>query len=54
MYFCRSKALIQGSTRSAQDCTSFLNVQDVCKIALFPLFDLFSPTSHVSSMNLFN
>ena len=36
LYFCHSKALTQGSTRCAQDCTSFLNVQDVCKIVLFP------------------
>ena len=36
LYVCRSKALTQDSTRCAQDCTSFLNVQDVCKIVLFP------------------
>ena len=35
LYFCRSKGLTQGSTRCAQDRTSFFNVQDVCKIALF-------------------
>ena len=34
LYFCRSKTLTQGSTRCEQDYTSFLNVQDVCKIVL--------------------
>ena len=53
LYFCSSKALTQGSTRCAQDCTSFLHVQDVCKIVLFPLFDLFSPISHVSNIIYF-
>ena len=32
LYFCPSKELTQGSTRCVQDSTSFLNVQDVCKI----------------------
>ena len=35
LYFCRSKVLTQDSTRCAEDCTSFLNVQDVSKIVLF-------------------
>ena len=36
LYFCCSKAVTQGSSRWAQDYTSSLNVQDVCKIVLFP------------------